>query len=104
MIRACVNGWSSLAEVLEHFWVAGLALVQIWLGSRWLPLKGEAYGWAQDLLLGALFPALVLTSCILNRRDQRRTTWSVIKWCLLGFCLVFPWFRARNSSLTVLVV
>jgi hypothetical protein len=41
-------------------WVGGLAVLQVVLANHWLALRGEAYEWAQYLLLGTLFPALVL--------------------------------------------
>src|ERR1043165_10423 len=45
---------------LTPLWVGGLAVLQIYVLSWSLPLQGETYEWAQFLLLGTLFPILVL--------------------------------------------
>jgi hypothetical protein len=96
MLRGRLNSLKSLAEELEPAWVAGMALVQIWLGSRWLPLRGEAYEWAQYLLLGTVFPAIVFAASLWSDRYARSMSWLLVKWSLVGFCLVFPWLRSRN--------
>jgi hypothetical protein len=47
-------------EGLEPLWAGGLALAQIYLAWRLLPLRGEPYEWAQYLLLGVVFPLALL--------------------------------------------
>ena len=46
----------ALRDDLEPLWVGGLALAQVYLAYRWLPLHGEPYEWAQYLLLGVVLP------------------------------------------------
>jgi hypothetical protein len=41
-------------------WVGGLALGILFLGALGLPLSGEAFEWAQYLMLGTLFPLLAI--------------------------------------------
>src|SRR5262245_1792177 len=49
---------AGLRDRLEAFWVVGLALLVLGLGSRGLGLRGERFEWAEYLLLGTAFPAL----------------------------------------------
>jgi hypothetical protein len=57
----------ALARALESLWVCGLLLLQIvWVGGA-LPLSGKRWEWAQYLLLGVLFPALLLGACFVGR-------------------------------------
>jgi hypothetical protein len=101
---ALQNVLKSLAKELEPAWVAGLALFQIWLGGRWLPLKGEAYEWAQYLLLGTVFPAVVLAVCVWSRSDTRSRIWLWLKGPLVAFCLLFPLLRTRNASVAIVIL
>src|SRR5437763_948910 len=57
---------------LETLWVGGLAMVLLFLGSCWLPLEGEPYEWAQYLLLGTVFPALLVACSLLGRSPKMR--------------------------------
>jgi hypothetical protein len=52
----------ALRDDLEPLWVGGLALAQVYLGSRLLPLRGEAYEWAQYLALGVAVPLALLAA------------------------------------------
>jgi hypothetical protein len=61
----------ALAQAVESLWVCGLLLLQIvWVGGA-LPLSGKRWEWAQYLLLGVLFPALLLGACFMGRSLRR---------------------------------
>ncbi len=57
---------------LAPLWVAGLGILQIAFFSRFLPLEGEPFEWAQYLALGAMFPLLVLLGDFAVRREPLR--------------------------------
>jgi hypothetical protein len=87
---------------LQSLWVGGLAFLLMWLGKKLLPLEGEAFEWAEYLLLGSLFPALVLALC--GRGPQEaRPRWlgsfmQGLRLALALFCVAYPlwcchWFR-----------
>jgi hypothetical protein len=50
----------TLEHLSEMFWVSGLVLLHILGANRWVHLDQEAKEWASYLLLGTLFPTLVL--------------------------------------------
>jgi hypothetical protein len=52
-------------------WVGGLAFVQLHLVDRWLGFDGETYEWAQYLLLGTLFPAMLLAVALASSFGPR---------------------------------
>jgi hypothetical protein len=60
MLRSLAGFGKGLPEAIEPLWVSGLALIQLILVHRYLPLSGERYEWAQYLLCGTLYPLLVL--------------------------------------------
>jgi hypothetical protein len=89
--------WGALVKGLfadlEWLWVGGLALLQLCLVNRWLPLEGEPYEWAQYLLLGTLFPALLLAISQLESLHWRAARLSLgLKLALAVFCL---WLGGR---------
>jgi hypothetical protein len=91
---------------IEHLWVGGLALLQLYLVNRWLPLKGESYEWAQYLLLGTLFPALLLALSLLKRfAGADRVLVKPLERCLAFACLVtcayFSWQHRDHAILII---
>ncbi len=58
---------AALGEGVEPFWVPGLAAALLFLGKHFLPLQGEGYEWAQYLVLGVVFPVLLLAVQWLRR-------------------------------------
>jgi hypothetical protein len=67
MLRPLWAGCTRLAAEIEPLWIGGLALALLALGDRCLPLTGEDYEWAQYLLLGTVYPALLLALSLLAR-------------------------------------
>lgn len=62
------------ANWLQHFqresellWVSGLVFLLIFLGNRGLPWHGELQEWVQYILLGTVFPTLLLAVVLLER-------------------------------------
>ncbi len=95
---------------LEPLWIAGLALLCVYLGSLlWgtgLGLEGEGYEWAIYLTLGTIFPALLLIIALPNRFSQiapRR--WQMFRLALALLCLVvsIP-FIIRQHQYTALTI
>jgi hypothetical protein len=72
------GGWASwprtdlLGELAMPLWVGGLALSILFLGALGLPLSGEAFEWAEYLLLGTLFPVLAIGLAIPRDRKPAR--------------------------------
>jgi hypothetical protein len=66
-MRRITKWLGTVLECLEPLWVAGLAVLLLQLGRKWLPLTGEAYEWAQYLLLGTVFPLCLLTAALVRR-------------------------------------
>jgi hypothetical protein len=55
---------------LTPFWIWGLIVLQIQLAQLWLGLNGEAHEWAQYILLGTLFPAVLLAMSLARQWGQ----------------------------------
>jgi hypothetical protein len=51
-----------------------LAFLQLHLVDRWLGLRGETYEWAQYLLLGTVFPAMLLVVALASSLGPRIST------------------------------
>ena len=95
-----------LCETLDVFWPAGCALLQVTLASRWLKAEGEAYEWAQYLLLGTLYPAILLAVTFLDSswRPARRVLLP-IKLTLSVFGLwVCGLYGSREADLPILAI
>ena len=113
---------ASLRDALDPLWLSGLALLQVYLGSRRLGFEGRKYQLAQYVLLGTLFPLLLTRLSLLlahqhlgqlsasmaslpnsePRRHQRSPTPSPkLPQGFLGRCLRWGQFQAvmgRNCS------
>jgi hypothetical protein len=89
-----IRGWDRFfprEECWGFLWVGGLAVIQVVLADRCLALRGKAYDWAQYLLLGTLFPAIVLGLARSARRWPRLTpVVRTVKVGLALFGLVYP--------------
>jgi hypothetical protein len=62
-------------RALTPFWIWGLIVLQIQLAQRWLGLDGEAQEWAQYILLGTLFPAILLVMSLAREWGRRPAYW-----------------------------
>ncbi len=95
---------------LEPLWIAGLALLCVYLGSLlWgtgLGLEGEGYEWAIYLTLGTIFPALLLIISLPNRFSQiapRRLQMFRLALALLCVIVSIP-FIIRQHEYTALTI
>ena len=95
----------SLAQAVEPLWVGGLAVLQIMLASRCLPLEGEAYEWAQFLLLATLYPLLIVVISRLLPLFPFGATWTkVAKACLAIACpLVAAYYLLADAAWLILL-
>lgn len=59
--------FAAAAAAVEPFWVFALVVVQLHLVPRLVPYTGEKLEWAQYLLLGTLFPAVLVGLCLAKR-------------------------------------
>ena len=83
--RLVLHWTKSLGKAGEPLWVSGLALLQIILFSRFLPLTGESYEWAQYLLLATLYPLFLLAIERLVPLLPLSSVWlQVVKFLLAG--------------------
>src|SRR5260370_41054056 len=90
-MQRCDSGWwQGIRDEIEPLWVGGLAVLQIITASRWLTVSGEAYEWAQYLLLGTLYPLLLLILAIIGRLLPRAPSGLRIPKLLLALsCTLF---------------
>jgi hypothetical protein len=95
-----------LLENIDSFWVSGLALLLLFLGSKLLPFQGESYEWVQYLILGSVLPASVLAASFLNPYfDHTSALWQVIR-VLLFACFILiplPFLFSGNTSYIFLI-
>ncbi len=69
-VEAAARWLRALPAAVEPLWVCGLLLLQVvWAGAA-LPLSGKRLEWAQYLLLGLLFPALLAAAGVAGRLRQ----------------------------------
>lgn len=86
-------------------WVSGLALLLIILSSKLLPLQDKAYEWAQYMMLGTLFPALVLTIIFLTRFADLTHIRRFLELALaIGGLLISGLFLWRHFSYSALAI
>jgi hypothetical protein len=91
--------------VIEPLWVAGLALLCLFIGSL-LGLAGETFDWTEYLLLGTIFPALLILITLADRfRPQLAGTLSTVRLGLALFLLALPVIalRYRNFKYVLIV-
>ena len=84
----------------EPLWVCGLLLLQVvWAGAA-LPLSGKRWEWAQYLLLGLLFPALLAAAGLAGRlpRGWARPL-TFLKAGLGAACLLLAWAYFPRATL-----
>jgi hypothetical protein len=105
MTRSASRLLSALGSDLDSFWVCGLALLQVCLVSLWLDPKVKSFDWAQYLLLGTVFPAIVLGVSLAGRVGPRGS--ALLRWLRLGLAAFGVWacsaFVYRHWSGTVLL-
>jgi hypothetical protein len=97
MLASVLRPLKYLCDDLGLLWVSGLALLQLYLGSKWLSLQGEAYEWAQYLLLGTAFPATLLVLSLV--RPSGRWAPPLARALQLGLaavCLTFSFLFIRS--------
>ena len=70
-VRSWVGGadrwFRAVSQAVEPLWVCGLLLLQLACVRRLLHFSGKKFEWTEYLLLGALFPALLLGACFVGR-------------------------------------
>ncbi|HEX8199161.1 MAG TPA: hypothetical protein VF590_01645, partial [Isosphaeraceae bacterium] len=89
MMRASSRLLSTLRCDLDRFWVCGLALLQIGLVGRWFDPGVKAFDWAQYILLGTAFPALVLAISLAGRLGRAGA--ALLPWLRLGLAAFGVW-------------
>jgi hypothetical protein len=90
--------------VIEPLWVAGLAVACLFVGSLF-GLAGETFDWTEYLLLGTLFPALlILVTLGRSFRPQLSAPLSNIRLGLALFLLAFPVFELRYRNFKYVLI
>lgn len=85
-------------------WVSGLALLIIYTVSLF-HLEGERFDWTEYLLLGTLFPALLVALSVLERlRPSLSSALRGIRLGLLAFLLLLPIFTIRHKNFKYVLI
>jgi hypothetical protein len=95
---------NNLREVMEPLWVAGLALLCLFIGSLF-NLAGETFDWTEYLLLGTVFPLLlVLLSLADAYRPQLAPSLSTVRFGLAAFLLVLTVIELRYRNFKYVLI
>src|SRR5205807_4287775 len=85
-----------LAGDFGVLWIAGAVVAEVLVCDRLLPLDGEAYEWAQYLLLATLLPLMLAAALFAGRR------WSAagraVKLVLAGVAVTGAWVLAYRQT------
>ena len=98
-------GWiDTLREAIEPLWVAGLALLCLFIGSLF-NLEGETFDWTEYLLLATIFPLLLIALSLADRfrRGFPAGTLANIRFSLAAFLILLPVFALRYKIKYVLI-
>jgi hypothetical protein len=106
MGRPWARGLAGLRDSFEVFWVGGLGLLLLELGSRVLAVRGERYEWSQYLGLGTVFPACILILAVAGRLGRLvDSVASAVRLGLAGYGLaVGLWFVFRHATATTVAL
>ncbi len=86
-------------EELEPLWVSGLGLILVFIVDKAFNLKGEAWDWTQYLVLGTLFPGLILALALVSHFWQTaNSVWQTIKVMLAISVIPLTGWLLLNSS------
>ncbi|HEX8137146.1 MAG TPA: hypothetical protein VF544_06110 [Pyrinomonadaceae bacterium] len=90
--------------MIEPLWIAGLAIACLFVGSLF-GLAGESFDWTEYLLLGTVFPALLITLALADaRRPRMHAPLSNMKLGLALFLLAFPVIELRYRNFKYVLV
>ena len=88
---------------LEPLWVTGLAVLILFI-VKLFSLQGEKFDWSAYLVLGTLFPALVILQSLLADHSGTAAKVRFVMMVLVGFLLIAPLFTLRVPFFRSLVV
>jgi hypothetical protein len=95
---------NTLRDVMEPLWVAGLALLCLFIGSLF-NLEGETFDWTEYLLLGTIFPVLVVALSLADRlRPRLAATLSTLRFSLAAFLVLLPVFALRYRNFKYVLI
>lgn len=90
---------------LEPLWVIGLLFLQLQVVGRFIDATSRRGQLAHYVLLGTLFPSLVLLLCVVKPQGRSATVLGILKAALAGYALwVAAWPIWKGASAPILVI